>query len=47
MTQTPEPDWADTMEQAVLDAAIRRAPVLGWNARMVRAAGQKLGQMCR
>ena len=38
MTQTPEPDWADTMEQAVLDAAVRRAPVLGWNARMVRAA---------
>ena len=43
MTQTPEPDWADTMEQAVLDAAIRRAPVLGWNARMVRAACEDNG----
>lgn len=38
MTQIPEPDWADKMEQTVLDAAVRRAPVLGWNARMVRAA---------
>lgn len=43
MKQTPEPDWADTMEQAVLDAAIRRAPVLGWNARMVRAACEDNG----
>ena len=43
MTQTPEPDWAETMEQAVLDAAIRRAPVLGWNARMVRAACEDNG----
>ena len=43
MTQTPEPDWANTMEQAVLDAAIRRAPVLGWNARMVRAACEDNG----
>lgn len=43
MTQTPEPDWADTMEQAVLDAAVRRAPVLGWNARMVRLACEDNG----
>lgn len=34
----PEPDWADRMEQSVLDAAVLRAPALGWNARMVRAA---------
>lgn len=26
------------MEQAVLDAAVERAPALGWNGRMVRAA---------
>ena len=32
------PNWADRMEQAVLDAAIGRAPDLGWNARLVRAA---------
>ena len=28
---TPQPDWADRMELAVLDAAIVRAPALGWN----------------
>jgi ubiquinone biosynthesis protein COQ9 len=33
-----EGDWADRMEQAVLDAAVARAPGLGWNARLVRAA---------
>jgi len=33
-----ESDWASTMEQAVLDAAVRLAPELGWNARLVRAA---------
>ena len=43
MTEAPhptnaEPDWADRMEQSVLDAAVLRAPALGWNARMVRAA---------
>jgi len=31
-------DWGDRMEQAVLDAAIVRAPAMGWNSRMVRAA---------
>jgi ubiquinone biosynthesis protein COQ9 len=31
-------DWADRMEQSVLDAAVARAPGLGWNARLVRAA---------
>lgn len=35
---SPEQDWGDRMEQAVLDAAIVRAPVMGWNSRMVRAA---------
>ena len=43
MTQTPEPDWADRMEQAVLDAAIARAPALGWNSRLVRAACEDNG----
>jgi ubiquinone biosynthesis protein COQ9 len=37
------PDWADRMEQAVLDAAIRLAPALGWNSRMVRAACAETG----
>lgn len=31
-------DWADRMEQTVLDAALELAPRLGWNSRMVRAA---------
>ena len=31
-------DWADRMEQTVLDAAIHHAPATGWNARMLRAA---------
>lgn len=36
--EAPTGDWADRMEQSVLDAAISRAPALGWNARLVRAA---------
>ncbi|CAN7232592.1 COQ9 family protein [Brevundimonas sp. LjRoot202] len=36
--EAPKADWADRMEQAVLDAAVERAPGLGWNGRMVRAA---------
>lgn len=49
MTDTPhpsndaEPDWADRMEQSVLDAAIERAPRLGWNGRMVRSASAANG----
>jgi ubiquinone biosynthesis protein COQ9 len=39
----PGGDWADRMEQSVLDAALRRAPVLGWNSRMVRAACEDNG----
>ena len=33
-----EPDWADRMEQSVLDSALGLAPRLGWNGRMVREA---------
>ena len=36
-------DWAARMEQAVLDAAIERAPALGWNSRLVRAACEANG----
>lgn len=50
MTEAPHlknsadsPDWADRMEQAVLDAALERAPDLGWNARLVRAACEANG----
>ena len=39
----PQGDWADRMEQAVLDAAVERAPGLGWNSRMVRAACEANG----
>ncbi|MDQ1152950.1 COQ9 family protein [Brevundimonas sp. SORGH_AS_0993] len=41
MTQTP--DWAERTEQAVLDAALARAPALGWNARLVREASEACG----
>jgi len=46
LSNAPEPDWADKMEQSVLDAAVRLAPTLGWNSRMVRAAcaGNGLGE---
>lgn len=36
-------DWADRMEQAVLDSALERAPALGWNAQLVRAACEANG----
>jgi ubiquinone biosynthesis protein COQ9 len=36
-------DWADRMEQAVLDAAVARAPRFGWNGRLVRAACEAEG----
>lgn len=39
----PQGDWTDRMEQAVLDAAVQRAPALGWNGRMVRAACEANG----
>lgn len=34
----PAGDWADRMEQSVLDSALRLAPALGWSPRLVRAA---------
>jgi ubiquinone biosynthesis protein COQ9 len=44
MQATNEPgDWADRMEQRVLDAALERAPTLGWNGRMVVAACRACG----
>ena len=33
-----EPDWAERMEQSVLDSALGLAPRLGWNTRLVREA---------
>jgi len=36
--EAPDGDWADRMEQSVLDAALPIAPALGWNDRLVRAA---------
>ena len=41
--EAPAGDWADRMEQTVLDAAIQRAPVFGWNSRLVRAACEAEG----
>ncbi|MGH6979554.1 MAG: COQ9 family protein [Brevundimonas sp.] len=53
MTEAPEPnaaapegsapDWADRMEQSVLDAALRHAPALGWSRSMVRRACEDNG----
>lgn len=38
LSNAPEGDWADRMEQSVLDSALGLAPRLGWNARLVREA---------
>ena len=44
MTKVPHssnaqtPDWAASTEQAVLDSALEKAPALGWNRQLVRAA---------
>lgn len=45
MTHTADaaPDWAAQTEQTVLDAAIARAPALGWNARLVRESCEACG----
>ncbi len=43
LSNAPEGDWADRMEQSVLDSALRLAPRLGWNGRMVRAACEAQG----
>ncbi|GEM_PF-89161 len=40
---TDATDWAERTEQTVLDAAIARAPALGWNARLVREACEASG----
>ena len=39
----PAGDWADRMEQAVLDAALPLAAALRWNGRLVRAACEANG----
>ena len=39
----PEGDWADRMEQTVLDAALGLAPRLGWNSGLLRAACEACG----
>jgi ubiquinone biosynthesis protein COQ9 len=39
----PAPDWADTAEQQVLDAALRIAPAEGWTSRLATMAGQACG----
>lgn len=36
-------DWATRTEQAVLQAAIQRAPRMGWSAQMVRSACEDCG----
>ena len=36
-------DWAETTEQALLDAALTLAPVHGWTRRMAILAGKTLG----
>ena len=38
-----KPDWADQTEQRMLDAAVRLAPDLGWNARLVERAAAACG----
>jgi ubiquinone biosynthesis protein COQ9 len=39
----PSPEqWADDMEQAVLDAAVALAPAHGWGGDLARAAGARL-----
>lgn len=38
MTDDASHDWASITEQKVLDAALDRAPTMGWNARMVASA---------
>lgn len=43
LSNAPEGDWADRMEQTVLDSALGLAPRLGWNSRLVRAACEANG----
>lgn len=39
----PAADWADDMEQALLDQALKLAPAQGWTWPMARAAGRACG----
>jgi ubiquinone biosynthesis protein COQ9 len=41
--ETPKMDWAARTEQAVLDIAVKKAPNLGWNGQLVRAACEGAG----
>jgi ubiquinone biosynthesis protein COQ9 len=43
LSNAPQGDWADRMEQTVLDSALGLAPRLGWNARLVRSACEANG----
>ncbi len=38
-----KPDWGEETEQRMLDAAVRLAPYLGWNARLVERAAAECG----
>jgi ubiquinone biosynthesis protein COQ9 len=40
---TPSPDWAETTEQQVLDAALTIAPREGWTSRLAVMAGKACG----
>ncbi len=43
LSNAPQGDWADRMEQTVLDSALALAPRLGWNARLVSSACEANG----
>ena len=42
-TMTDSTDWAAATEARLLDAATPLVPELGWNARLVRRAGENVG----
>jgi ubiquinone biosynthesis protein COQ9 len=41
--EAPKPDWAETTEQQVLDAALRIVPDEGWTSRLAPMAGKACG----
>jgi ubiquinone biosynthesis protein COQ9 len=41
--ETPQPDWAQTTEQQVLDQALKLVPHEGWAWRMAKLAGKAAG----
>src|SRR5258706_5784265 len=41
--KTPSPDWAETTEQQLLDAALMIAPHEGWPSRLAVMAGKTCG----